>query len=471
MTDPSSRFDAAPDGDELGARELLEDLRLMHAAERAPEAFKHRVIRAACERAVSAGPIEVRSVLEAFVFNRISTLREALGRSLATIGRIDVRWAHFGLALGTLAVIGVARELWDDPDAAIVPLAEPSTQSHAAPAAGTARSSSVALQMGAACPQAIYPLRPPFDPASTDAGVREAGVTLHTFLQETRSCGQVTRRYLEYVPPGRSASHAPVVLILHGSRDRAEGMRQVQTRERFEALARRDGFIAVYASAVPASDSDPNVPNVGRWQLEGELERQVDDLGYLERIVRDMQRRGVIAGNNRVLLVGHAEGATLALHAAAQRPDLYSGVAAVMPAAAIAAPRLEADAKLSRVLFISLGDDMRAAVHDWALSLGITHKAIEAARAVNLVDRASEGRDHASVALRSRSSRVRRVDIETSDDQGAKIRALFVSENAGRFVPMPGPDRPELAADFGFRNQDIDSAEEAWSFLRGALDG
>jgi len=182
----------------------------------------------------------------------------------------------------------------------------------------------------------------------------------------------------------------------------------------------------------------------------------------------------VIAGDNRVLLVGHGEGATMALHAAAQRPDLYSAVAAVMPVAAIAAPRLEADAKLSRVLFISIGDEMRAAVHDWALSLGITHKAIEAARAQNLADRASEGRDYAGdalVALRSRSSRVRRVDIETSDDGGAKIRALFVSENAGRFVPMPQPDSAELVTEFGFRNQDIDSADEIWSFLRGALDG
>lgn len=317
-------------------------------------------------------------------------------------------------------------------------------------------------------------MRPPFDPASTDADVRGAGVTVHTFMQETRSCGPVTRRYLEYAPRATAPSHAPVVLILHASPDRAEGIRRVQTRGRFEALARRDGFIAVYASAVPAPDSDTNIPNVGRWQLEGELERQVDDLGYLERIIRDMQRRGVIAGDNRVLLVGHGEGATMALHAAAQRPDLYSAVAAVMPVAAISAPRLEADAKLARVLFISVGDDMRSTVHDWALSLGISHKAIEAARAVNLADRASEGHDYAGdapVALRSRSSRVGRIDIETSAARSAKIRALFVSEGAGHFVPMPEPDSAELVHEFGFRNQDIDSVEETWSFLRGALDG
>jgi pimeloyl-ACP methyl ester carboxylesterase len=182
----------------------------------------------------------------------------------------------------------------------------------------------------------------------------------------------------------------------------------------------------------------------------------------------------VIAGDNRILLVGHGEGANMALHAAAQRPDLYSGVAALMPRAATAAPKLHADALLARVFFVSPEHSMRAVVHDWALSLGISHEAIEKARPVVLADRVSEGRNFsgdAPIALSSRSSRVNRFDIETNEAHGPKIRALFVSANAGQFVPMPEADGPELVTDFGFRNQDIDSVEEAWEFLRGALDG
>jgi pimeloyl-ACP methyl ester carboxylesterase len=407
-------------------------------------------------------------------FSALSKLRDVVGRCAAPLGRIERHWASGGLALATLLGFGAYHGFHEQPEVAIVPLAEPHRSGDHGPAAAPA-SGAAWFARDSSCPQEIYPKLPLFDPAATDPDVRRAGVTVHTFQQETRSCGPILRRYLEYVPEGaRPRSRAPVVLILHGGADRAEGMRQIQTRGRFEALARRDGFIAVYASAVPSADSDPVIPNVGRWQLTGELERQVDDLGYLERVTRDMQRRGVIAGDNRILLVGHGEGASMALHAAAQRPDLYSGVAALMPDAVMAAPKLDADALLRRVLFVSPDNSMSAVVHDWALSLGISHKAIEKALPLVLADRASEGHDFSgdvAIPQSSRSSRVTRFDIETSEADGPKIRALFVSANAGQFVPMPEADRPELVMDFGFRNQDIDSAEAAWEFLRGALDG
>ncbi len=469
MTRQGYPIDPAQSDDSVDDRALLEELRLIHAGERAPDAFRQRVIRAACERSAARAQSEARSFSWA-----LSKLRDVAAQWAAPFARIERHWAPGGLALAALVGFGAYHGLHEQPEVAIVPLAEPhrdappgATAAPANPAAWFARDAS--------CPQEIYPKLPLFDPTATDPDVRRAGVTVHTFQQETRSCGPIQRRYLEYVPDGtRWASRAPVVLILHGGPDRAEGMRRIQTRGRFEALARRDGFIAVYASAVPSADSDPAIPNVGRWQLTGELERQVDDLGYLERIIRDMERRGVIAGDNRILLVGHGEGASMALHAAAQRPDLYSGVAALMPDAVVAAPRLDEDALLGRVLFVSHDDSMRAVVHDWALSLGISHKAIENARPVVLADRASEGHDvtgDVPIAPSSRSSRVSRFDMETSEAEGPKIRALFVSANAGPFVPMPEGDSPELATDFGFRNQDIDSAEEAWAFLRGALDG
>ena len=168
--------------------------------------------------------------------------------------------------------------------------------------------------------------------AATDPDVINAGLTVHTFETPSRGCGPIVRRYLTYVPPSLSnETRAPVLILLHGGPDRAENMRSIQTQRRFEVLAARHGFIVVYASAVPSKDSDPGVLNQGRWRTHGYVRPEVDDEVYLLRIVEDLLARRVIDGTNPVFLVGYAEGANMALQAAAYRPDLYSGVAAFMP--------------------------------------------------------------------------------------------------------------------------------------------
>src|SRR5215471_19017918 len=187
------------------------------------------------------------------------------------------------------------------------------------------------------------------------------GLTVHTFGQETSRCGLVERRYVSYVPRTLDArTTAPVVLVLHGQGASAEAMMTFQTRGTFNRLADDNRFVVVYGNGLPTSFDIGGLRKSGRWRSEyTELASTVDELGYLRRIVEDLTARTVIAGGNEVYLVGQSNGGGMALSAARQRPDTYTGVAAFMPFVGFspAAPPRLVGSRLRRVMFAySMGD-------------------------------------------------------------------------------------------------------------------
>jgi poly(3-hydroxybutyrate) depolymerase len=225
----------------------------------------------------------------------------------------------------------------------------------------------------------------------------------------------------------------------------------------------------VYASAVPSDDSDPNVPNEGRWRTAGFRNPQVNDEEYLQQVVEDMLTRRVIDGTNPVFLVGHGEGAGMALEAAAHRTDFYAGVASVMaynfpPGAPWAGP----GARLSRALFVTLDTIGRLGTDAWAAALGVPPNAIAEPHVIQLPDGVIEGKGHASggpIADSTRASTVQRIEMRSPERDGPAVRIFDVS-HAGHFWPTPAPhDSERLIEFYGFRNEDIDTAEEIWSFF------
>jgi poly(3-hydroxybutyrate) depolymerase len=311
--------------------------------------------------------------------------------------------------------------------------------------------------------------------ALTDPDIIRAGLTVHTFETDTPSCGSIVRRYLAYVPPALpSEARAHVLIVLHGGPDRAENMRSIQTQRRFETLAARERFIVVYASAVASQDSDPLMQNEGRWRTPGYERPEVDDEVYLLRIAEDLLTRRVIDGTNSIFLVGHGEGANMALQAAAHRPDFYAGVAAFMAYPPLGSPlpsQNVAGARLSRALFVVRDGGGMPMAKRWALSLGVPPEAVEAPRDIELPNRVVEGKSHArtgALARGVRNSTVRRVDLWSAENAQRAVR-VFDIKHGGIFWPTLAPNDDERwIRDFGLRNQDIDGAEETWKFLSGA---
>jgi poly(3-hydroxybutyrate) depolymerase len=338
---------------------------------------------------------------------------------------------------------------------------------------------------GRPCPIEAMPPSATIGPARSSAPLSD-DLRLYTFEQPTRSCGALVRRYLCFVPAAlEPRSTAPVLIMLHGSGSNAESARTLQTRERFEALATRDGFIVVYGNAAPGAETrpDPGFPNTGGWRPRASNGEQVDDVDYLERVLGDLAARGVIQGGNPVLLTGISSGGGLALEAARRMPERYVGIAAVNPFVGYEpspAPALTR-ATLRRVLLAySIGDPglpdgyhetLTALTAQWATALGVPQAVLAAPRRAPLPDPVQEGdayRGQSPAALATRSSRATRVDLPAVD--GEHAMRVLVMDHAGHFWPSPTPDTEAWILDrWGFRNQDFDAADAIWEYLRGAL--
>ncbi len=334
---------------------------------------------------------------------------------------------------------------------------------------------------GPLCPLDRLPAGLEYDPAETPKQGGAPGLELLTFEQPTPDCGPLLRRYLTYVPDSLDdGTDAAVLLVLPGTSSDAESMHSFMTGERFVTLADRDGFIVAYANGAPGPYTVSERPNGGRFWLSNQDSAQVDDREYLRLIIDDLQQRGTISGDNPVFLVGHSIGGGLALAAALESPQLYQGIAPIMPFEGIPPrePDPEEEYALDRFLLAyTHGDpDLPAGYHDyleplavaWAEALGLsTQDPEEQMLPDQVVEGEGYGGDH-PIALRTRDSRVTRIDY-TSANSDRAVRVLEF-DRAGHFWPMPNPyEDAQLVWRYGFRNQDINLGDQVWDFFKSSL--
>lgn len=132
--------------------------------------------------------------------------------------------------------------------------------------------------------------------------------------------GGLTRSYLFY-EPAQHAPNAPLVMLLHGSRQTPEDLRRA-TGYAFERLADQHGFIAVYPQGYKRRWNDCRAG--GRYAAR---RLDVDDVGFLAAIVKQLR---VDAGvdSTRVFLAGYSGGGQLAFRVALEHPERVAGVAA-----------------------------------------------------------------------------------------------------------------------------------------------
>jgi poly(3-hydroxybutyrate) depolymerase len=336
------------------------------------------------------------------------------------------------------------------------------------------------------CPLDVMPRTAHIEPSTSYAPLGQE-LTVHTFEQQTKSCGSLTRRYLSFVPKDLgSRSGAPVLVLFHGMGGNAESSRTILARDRFDTLARQHHFIVVYANAAPGAQTsaNPQFTNTGSWRQSHLDDGQVDDVEYITLTLADLQARGVIAGENPVLLVGLSNGGGMVLEAARRAPERWRGIAALMPFDGLE-PKPVPDltrTSLRRVLLAyTIGDPaMTPGYHEtmavqparWAQALGIPDAILAAPRKRLVPSTIAEGRDYRGsnkVALATRDSHATEIDIGTLK-AAAQVRVL-VMDHAGHFWPNPKGDTEDwIIEHYGFRNQDFDAADMVWDFLREAVE-
>ena len=107
---------------------------------------------------------------------------------------------------------------------------------------------------------------------------------------------------------------APLVIALHPFLGTPRSMRK---KTRFDALARKNGFVVVYPKGIGR-----------RWHDGRRRDNQTNDVAYLSALITKLTGDG-LADGARVFLAGHSNGGGMAMRMACDRPNLVSGIAVV----------------------------------------------------------------------------------------------------------------------------------------------
>lgn len=132
------------------------------------------------------------------------------------------------------------------------------------------------------------------------------------------------RSYRIHAPRGLDARPAPVVLAFHGGGANA---RAQQDYSRLDALAEREGFLAVYPNGSGRSAKRLLTWNAGTCCGYAQR-RGIDDVGFVRALVDDLARRTAV-DRSRVYATGFSNGAMLAYRLAVEAPDLVAAIAPV----------------------------------------------------------------------------------------------------------------------------------------------
>jgi polyhydroxybutyrate depolymerase len=145
---------------------------------------------------------------------------------------------------------------------------------------------------------------------------------------------EVERRYLVYAPLHLPPHPAPVVLVFPGYSSSAEAVAFYNTHTRFEALADRDGFIVVYGNGLPNPPSPREhvaVPKGGF--LSGCLsahDGEGVDVAYVRQLL-DQLATELPIDRTRIYATGLSAGGGMSFELAMEAPDLVAAIAPVVP--------------------------------------------------------------------------------------------------------------------------------------------
>ena len=298
---------------------------------------------------------------------------------------------------------------------------------------------------------------------------------------------RVKRRYLVYVPERLPATPVPVVFMFPGYSASAEAAAFYYTHGSFERLADRDGFVVIYGNGLPNSPptgEKPSMPEGGF--LQGCLAPHAGegiDVAYVRQIV-DQLATEVSIDRSRIYATGLSAGGGMSFQLALEAPDLVAAVAPVagLPFQPDGVWRFSCHPRPGRER-VSIA--MLAATHDrfvsyapggspeypnahypgmertrdaWLAALGI-----KGPPAVDRLPDVVQG-DSLTAQTGLSTSTIERHRYPPGPD-GQELW-YYKADGMGHWWPNPTQMSPGLWQRFGKTNQDIDFADEAWTFFQ-----
>lgn len=308
---------------------------------------------------------------------------------------------------------------------------------------------------------------------------------------------ELERRYLVYVPKalaaagrnsaGRNSQPAPVVFVFPGSTASAEVAAFYYTKTRFEELADLEGFIVVYGNGVPeAHSSDGQVPMEKGGFLPGclmEHEGEGYDVAYVRAILSQLETELNI-DRSRIYATGLSQGGGMSLQLALEAPDLVAAIAPVAPV-----PFQPSGEWLHschpKAGYENVSIAMLAATHDRFISYKpggahfypeASYPGMEETRDAWLAALSIQGPPEVDAFpdMVTGDSYTPHTGLSTSTVERQRYPAgpegqefwYYKAVGMGHWWPNPQQSWGGIWEELGKTNQDIDFADEAWSFFK-----
>jgi polyhydroxybutyrate depolymerase len=304
---------------------------------------------------------------------------------------------------------------------------------------------------------------------------------------ETLGATEVERRALIYAPANLPARPVPVVLVFPGYSSSAEVIAFYQTHTRFETLADRDGFVVVYGNGLPHPPTPRervSVPKGGF--LSGCLAPHGGegvDVAYVRQLL-DLLGAELPLDRTRIYATGMSAGGGMSFQLALEAPELVAAIAPVVPlpfqptglwrmhchpqpghdrvsiamVAATSDPFITYEGGGSREYPEAHYPGMEQARDAWVAALGLGGPP-ELDAIPDLVQTDSFEPDSGRAGSTIERQRYR---------PGPDGRELWYYKATGMGHAWPSPTQSwgGLWRRFGKNNQDLDFADEAWTFFQ-----
>lgn len=269
------------------------------------------------------------------------------------------------------------------------------------------------------------------------------------------------RTAILHVPIAAAGHMAPLVIVLHGLGGSGDDF---QKWSAVDLVADREGFVAVYPDAIDGRWSYGR-PIIGPMPVvNGET---VDDVSFIRLLIDDLVKRG-IADRNQIYVTGMSRGALMAFTLGCALSDM---IAAIAPVASSMTDHQIEDCKPQRPLPVMMvnGTSDYSQPYDGFLfqegRLTSVPETLEYWRSVaQCTGMSGSALDHLH-----KKDRTRVIRYEWEGCKAGSGMRYYRIENGGHRWPALDHERgtdPMTSDRFGGRNNDIDTATEAWAFFK-----
>jgi polyhydroxybutyrate depolymerase len=259
-------------------------------------------------------------------------------------------------------------------------------------------------------------------------------------------------------PAAGAATPVPLVIALHG---RGQPVSHFRGDLRLDAVADREGFAVLYPDAVDLMWSYGRTINDPMPKAGSET---VDDIGFIRQLLDGLASRKV-ADTHRVYVVGSSRRGLMTFTLTCVLADRIAAAAALITGMTEHQRDACRPSRPVPIMALAGTNDRIQLYGGWLTPLGRLLSVPETMETWRVLHGCAQ-QDGRLLPHRDKADRTRVMLIEWSGcTSGARLR-LYRVQGGGHRLPSLAPIEATPPGIWGWRNSDVDTAEEVWAYFK-----